>query len=293
MPRQVLDPSFEPFSREPEYIEVNRGLTQGLPIATARTVVDLACGTGALTALVLEELDRARRDGEAQVSARIVQVIGVDLSAEALGLARQHLKDAAPGGEQAALLRTSCDRLPLADDTIDAALMGNAIQLFDDKDRLLKEVRRVLRIGGSFAFNTSFYAGAYLPGTQGFYLTWVQEALRYVSGKDSELRRQGKPGIRRRKGLVPRAFSNPWLSPAEYEELLRRNGFEVTRSAVRVVTLTRHSLQAIGGYAGLATVLLSGYPSELACEALQRAAGPAWRPRSWSRYRAAGWSASR
>ena len=157
--REVPDPSYEPFSREPEYIEVNRGLTQGLPLAGAGAVVDLACGTGALTALVLEELGRARCDGgEAPVPGPAVQVIGVDRSAEALGLARQHLKNAAPNGDHAALLRASCDRLPLADGTVGAALMGNAIQLFDDKDRLLREVRRVLRAGGSFAFNTSFYA---------------------------------------------------------------------------------------------------------------------------------------
>jgi ubiquinone/menaquinone biosynthesis C-methylase UbiE len=287
---EALDASFEPFSREPEYVEVNRPLARGLPLAASTAILDLACGTGALTGLVLEELDRPQsgRRAVAGMSAPAVRVVGVDLSWEALGLARRHLEAISPSGERVALLQASCDRLPLADQTMDAALMANAIQLFDDKDRLLREVGRVLRPGGAFAFNTSFYAGAYLPGTEGFYLTWVEEALRYVIRKDMELRRQGRRGIPRQKGAAPPAFSRRWLSRAEYEELLRRNGFRVTSIADRVVNLTRHSLEAIGGYAGLASVLLSGYPSGLACEALQRSAGPALEaaqlanvPRGW------------
>jgi hypothetical protein len=52
--------------------------------------------------------------------------------------------------------------------------------------------------------------------------------------------------------------------------------------------MTRKSFEAIGAYAGLASVLFSGYPVDLASEALQETAGKALSivnkkvvPRNW------------
>jgi len=92
----------------------------------------------------------------------------------------------------------------------------------------------------------------------------------------------------RRKGLTRPAFSRPWLSREQYERILSRNGFTIHCAAEREVLLTAQSFQAIGSYAGLASVLLSGYPTDLACEALEKSAGRALAsfemdaiPRNW------------
>ena len=41
--------------------------------------------------------------------------------------------------------------------------------------------------------------------------------------------------------------------------------------------MNQRSLETVGSYAGLACVLLSGYSVEIACEALEAAAGPAFK----------------
>src|ERR1700730_8673353 len=100
---------------------------------------------------------------------------------------------------------------------MDAAVMGNAIHIFDNKEELLNEVRRVLRPAGVFAFNSSFYAGTFAPGTEQFYLEWMKQAVTYVRDRDVEQRRMGMAGVTRKKGLASPAFSRPWLAIREYE----------------------------------------------------------------------------
>jgi ubiquinone/menaquinone biosynthesis C-methylase UbiE len=248
--------SYEPFSREPEYVEVNRRFVCSLDLRHATAIADLACGTGTMTALLLEEL---RRRGPHDAT-----VAGVEPSAEALRLAAAYLGDR-PGGQGVRLIAGSIEDLPLDRASVDVAVVGNAIQLIADKDRAVDEVRRVLRPDGTFGFNTSFYAGAYLPGTERFYLTWVEEAVRLVGSRQRS---------RRAAGVTP-AFTNRWLSPDEYVGLLERHGFALRHIVEHRVWLTRHSLETIGAYAGLATVLLRGYPADVACGALQQAVAPA------------------
>jgi ubiquinone/menaquinone biosynthesis C-methylase UbiE len=266
---EAIDTSYEPFSREPEYIELNRLFVEGLSLGAPEYILDLACGTGTLTELLLEKFHPG---GDGAGQGKPVGVVGLDLTARSLQLAREHL---ARLGWTIFLAQASAEALPIADDSMDLVVVGNAIQLFNDKEKAVREVRRVLRRGGTFAFNTSFYAGTYAPGTERFYLRWVEEAVGYIARRNAELKRQGLPGIPRKKGLAKPAFSQPWLSREEYERLLEENGFEVGSVTERTVMLTQSSFEAIGSFAGLACVLLSGYPVGQACEALKESVGPA------------------
>jgi hypothetical protein len=154
-------------------------------------------------------------------------------------------------------------------------IMGNAIQLVEDKNRLFGETYRVLRQGGLFAFNTSFYAGTFVPGTERFYIQWVAQAHNFIKRKNEELKAQGLQSITRQRGQADQASSRSWLSIQEYAGLLQQHGFTIRNVHERTVMLTQRSFEAIGAYAGLARVLLSGYPIALACEALVKASGPA------------------
>jgi ubiquinone/menaquinone biosynthesis C-methylase UbiE len=263
--------SYEPFSRAPEYIDANRLFIQSLDLGEVRRVADLACGAGTLAGLLLEEFGST--DSPASI-------FGLDISQDVLHLARDHLSgrsgiNGMDGGDcRIALIRATADRLPLADRSVDAVVIGNAIQLFDDKRVVLREANRILVPGGRLAFNTSFYAGTFAPGTERFYLRWVEKAAGELRRQDAELREQGREGIIRQRGRARPAFSRPWLSRDEYEALLDRHGFGVVSVTERTVNLTRSSLEAIGSYAGLADVLLSGYPVDHACEALKKSVRP-------------------
>jgi ubiquinone/menaquinone biosynthesis C-methylase UbiE len=270
----MTDTSYEPFSRQPEYIEVNRGLIQSLPLQDCERVLDLACGTGTLADLVLE-----RYPGK--------DIIGLDLDRESLRLAVEHfqrlsLMSGEPPPQAGACLprllfvEGAADCLPLQDQSIDVVLMGNSIHNLPEQDLLLREIHRVLKPHGLFAFNTSFFAGTFPPGTENLYHHWLKLALGYIQAKEEELRRQGLGGIKRQRGTSHRAFSKKWPTPEEFTQLLMRNEFAVKWFCHRTIMMNQRSLETVGAYAGLACVLLSGYPVTLACEALEAAAGPAF-----------------
>ncbi len=257
----MIDTSYEPFSREPEYLEANREYVRSLGLIDGVHLVDLACGTGLLTSLVLDHT------GGRSTS------IGVDLNRTSLHLAKQDLgidPPAAGGAPRVALVEGSADRLPVPTGWADLALIGNAIHCLPDLDLFFAEVRRALRPGGLFGFNSSFYAGTFVPGTERFYDEWMMAAVRHLRDLEVAARREGRPGFRRQRGTMKAAGSRRWHSPEEYGALLAKHGFTVDRLHQRTVIMTRHSFETVGAFDGLATVLLSGYPAEVASDALMR-----------------------
>lgn len=97
--------------------------------ARAMTVLDLACGAGAMA----RELARPGRT-----------VIGIDTSMTGLALARQ--RGPGPWVQGDAL------RLPFADASLDAVVSSMGMVVIQPTARLLAEVARVLRPGGMLAF---------------------------------------------------------------------------------------------------------------------------------------------
>ena len=99
--------TFEPFASHAFYTEVNRSLVkQALAPLISRignakmTIVDMACGTGAITRLIAEELKRLGRQAH---------IIGVDPSAEALRRAHKSMQEM---GAQADFVQGEATDLP-------------------------------------------------------------------------------------------------------------------------------------------------------------------------------------
>ena len=275
--KQMLDTSYEPFSRQPEYIEVNRNFIQSLQLQNCHTVLDLACGTGTLTDFFVG-------------SHPSMEIMGLDLSHESLVLARKHFMDLGflMDNEKKHLkveehrnlkllfLRGSADCLPFKEQIADAVIMGNSFHNLPDKHTLLHEISRVLKPNCIFAFNTSFFAGTYPPGTENLYHEWLKLALSYIEVKNEERRKQGIGDIPRKRGTSHQAFSRKWPTPEEFTQLLMKHSFEVKWVCHRTIMMNSRSFETVGAYAGLARVLMSGYPIKLACEALKAAASPAF-----------------
>ena len=71
--------SFTPFTRHPFFTQVNRWIVERVICPGRRVIVDLGCGPGAVTQLILERLPVAEPPA---------RVIGVDPSPSALAKAR-------------------------------------------------------------------------------------------------------------------------------------------------------------------------------------------------------------
>ena len=272
-----VNSTYEPYSQEPEYVEANRGMLESLELDSIRQVLDLACGTGLLSDLLLQ-----MRPGLA--------INGVDLSAESLEIGRRMFADqgimvadqaalvsSLAGGQSAVLLdEGSADELSFADDTFDLAMMGNAIHLMPDKPKFVQVVQRVLKPGAPFVFNSVFFTGTFAEGSEKLYSEWMKEAFVLLMKKNTERVAAGKKPFARQRGLHGKAFDKGWMTPEGWHQLLADNGFRVTRSYKRPVAITQRGLQLVGAYGGLAEVLMSGYPVDIASECLQEASGIAF-----------------
>ncbi|HEY3121485.1 MAG TPA: class I SAM-dependent methyltransferase [Vicinamibacteria bacterium] len=259
--------TYEPFARQPEYVALNRCFVRRAVAHFDRLafLVDLACGVGTMTELLAGELVRLGREGQDEP-----RILAVDVSTDSLRLAREAF-DAA--GLRTLVVQGSGEALPAPNGLADAVLLGNAIHLFTDKPRLVREVSRVLRAGGVFAFNTAFYEGGRPDETERFYDEWLKLALRHVKKKEHE-RGEARDRTPDRKTST-RAFSNPWLSPQEYRCLIEEGGLRIVSLTERRVETSRSFLEAIGSYAEFASAYLRRHPVELASEALASTVAPA------------------
>lgn len=116
----------------------NEGVVDALAVRAeidaAHTVVDVGTGTGFIAA---------------GLAPRAARVIGVDSSPAMLGVAAGNLT--ALGLANATLVEGSVDALPLADDSVDAAVANMVLHHAPDPTAMLTEMARVVRPGGVVA----------------------------------------------------------------------------------------------------------------------------------------------
>lgn len=264
--------TFDPFARHQFYHDVNESLARraierldaSLPKGQAAHVVELASGTGAVTELILDELERVGRPGS---------VTGIEPSGEAIDIARDRLK-----GRQVEFIQGEADRAPELGATADAAFFCNAIHLIPDKADVIHKLSAALRPGGYLAINSSFYTGAYAPGSERFYHLWTRRALGWL--------RSNHPGVRTSRQEKAQAMQ--WLSADEYGELMAECGLRVVDRAEETAQMPLSSWQDIGRYWLFIEGALPGVPIPIGADALYNAAGQAFEelgltsvPRVW------------
>jgi ubiquinone/menaquinone biosynthesis C-methylase UbiE len=115
-------------------------LVHSAEIAPGMRVLDVACGTGALSRAA------ARRVGAAG------SVVGIDLSPPMLLVARAHLVD--PGMPHITYLRGKADALPALPWLPDIALCQQGLQFFDDRHAALLAIGSAVASGGRVAVST-------------------------------------------------------------------------------------------------------------------------------------------
>jgi len=262
------DYTFEAFAQHGFYEVVNRHLVdvtlrlRQLSQAPIKRVLDLACGTGAVTKLLIEGLEKHGDRAE---------VIAVDPSESALEKARRLI------GSGARFIRGTAEsyagRVPKAD----VIVFCNAIHLVGEKDSVVEQAHEVLNRDGVLAFNTSFYEGAYPPGTERFYKLWMLRALQSLKKDHPELRLDRS-----------RPEAMKWLTPEEYRQLLERHGFVVEHMNAEEALMTCESWQDISHYSEFVKGALPGIPVEIGAPILKETVAQAFRelqmeslPRNW------------
>lgn len=234
--------SFARFAAHPFFKEVNEWLVAHAGITPGSDVVDLGCGPGGITELILQWMGNPPQG----------RVFAIDPSPSALVLAAQRVQSAI-----VRFIQGTAERFSQLVPPVDTVIFGNAIHLVQDKAQVLAGINKVLRHGGVLAFNTTFFNGAYSPGTQGFYKLWVLRAMRW-------LRQQGYSVARGVK-----ATAMEWLTPEEYRHLLQATGFGDTHMELHEKRLSCQAWEDISEFSLFIRGALPGIPLVQGAEALK------------------------
>jgi SAM-dependent methyltransferase len=112
-----------------------------LGVAPRSRWLDVGCGTGGLTAAVLEACDPSG-------------VVAIDSAPAFLEAAREQVRDPRVDFRQGDALA-----LPEADGSFDAAVSGLVLNFVPDREAMIREMARVVRPGGTVALYVWDYAG--------------------------------------------------------------------------------------------------------------------------------------
>lgn len=250
--------TFEAFASHKFYTEVNRSLVRHAldsiskhPSHNQLEIVDMACGTGAVTRLIAEEL--ASRELQADI-------IAIDPSTEALRRAQKGMEELQAKGIEmkANFIQGETSDLPTLVQNADAVFFCNAIHLLPDKLSAFKLIASILAPNGIFACNSAFYNGTYVEGTERFYRLWTRRAVGWLRREHPEVRlsREAK------------AMAMQQLDKEGYISLLKEGGFSRIDATEEEAMMTMDSYRDIGQYWLFIEGALPGIPLALGAEAL-------------------------
>jgi ubiquinone/menaquinone biosynthesis C-methylase UbiE len=234
--------SFAKFASHPFFKEVNTWLIARAGIKPGLDVVDLGCGPGAVTELILQRMGLPP----------LGRVFAIDPSASALVQAAQRIRSAI-----VQFMQGTAERVALLVPPVDTVVFCNAIHLVQNKAQVVDNVSRILRPGGVFAFNTTFFNGAYPGDTPRFYKLWALRAVRWLRERGFDVA----------KGVKTTAMQ--WLTPEEYRALLRTHGFAETEVEFQEKHLNCQAMEDISEFSMFIEGALPGVPLEVGMEALK------------------------
>ncbi|GCE06693.1 class I SAM-dependent methyltransferase [Dictyobacter aurantiacus] len=250
--------TFEPFAAHAFYTEVNRALVKQtlthLKPQTAGetlTIVDMACGTGAVTRLIAEELVKQDRVSN-------IKLVGVDPSAEALRRAQKGMEEAGLP-ISADFLQGESEDLPRIVQNVDAAFFCNAIHLVPDKLAAFKQVSSILAPKGIFGCNSAFYEGTYVPGTERFYRLWTRRAVGWLKKEHPEAR----------LSRDAKAMAMQWMTRDQYIQDLKQSGFATVETEQNDAIISLDGWRDLGQYWLFIEGALPGVALPLAAKALE------------------------
>jgi ubiquinone/menaquinone biosynthesis C-methylase UbiE len=149
-----------------------------LDFSSFHQMLEVGMGVGAQTEIILRRFPA-------------LKVYGVDASPEQLARAKTHLKDAVAAG-RVDIREADALHLPYSEDFFDGAFCCWFLEHVPEPVGILKEIRRVLKPGGTIfcneVLNATFFLHPYSPATQQYWLSfndhqWAIKGDPFVGGK--------------------------------------------------------------------------------------------------------------
>ncbi len=246
--------SFTSFSNLPFYTKVNERLLDLAQVGKQRKIVDLGCGTGGITKLILERLQ----------SAKDTVIYAVDHSTTALKVAAEEIGDR----KDVAINYVHSEVQNLAGavkDKVDAIVYCNSIHYVPDKTALVEQIKEKLVPSGIFAFNTSFYEGSHPDDSLVFFRKWMMRSLRI-------LKREYGLSIDKSQKVESRVQ----LTADNYIELVENAGFKVVVNDFNRVEVPHEGWHHISGFSDWIEGVMPGVPLDVGRQSLQKGLAQIW-----------------
>ena len=247
--------SFSSFSKLPFYKKINKRLLDLAKIENQKSIIDLGCGTGLITKLILKKIKKDAND---------CIVYAVDHSSNALKTASEEIGEK----KQATVkfIHSEVQNLKeVLKDKVEAVIYCNSIHYVPDKLSLIKQIKNQLKSDGIFVFNTSFFEGSHPPETHKFYRKWMIRSLRVLKTE---------------YGLSPdksaKVESRKQLTPEEYISILENAGFNVVVKDIQRIEVPKDGYHHISGFSDWIEGILPGVPLDKGCDVLQKSLKDVW-----------------
>ena len=242
---------FSKFSDNDFYSNVNKDLIDSLDIKSDQKIVDLGCGSGGISKIILEKLNR--------INSTNSSIIAVDFSEISLKEAKANLKSVSDS--MITFVQSRYEEFSSKiKDKVDLVVLCNAIHYLDDKELVIKDVMKILKPGGRFAFNSSFFNGAHPEHTLGFYRKWMFKAMRILSKEYNT-----------RPVKAEKIESRVQLNPDQYKEILENCGMKIMSTKLREVDVPIDGWLDISGFKDFIEGIMPGVNLDIASHSLQKA----------------------
>tara|TARA_B100000700_G_scaffold327941_1_gene444099 strand:- start:280 stop:1104 length:825 start_codon:yes stop_codon:yes gene_type:complete len=246
--------SFTSFSKLPFYTQVNERLLDLAEVGRQQKIVDLGCGTGGITKLILERIQ----------SAKNTVIYAVDHSTTALKTAADEIGDR----KEVAVNYVHSEVQNLTDavrEKVDAIVYCNSIHYVPDKTALVGQIKEKLQPNGIFAFNTSFFDGSHPEDSLIFFRKWMMRSLRI---------------LKREYGMIAdknaKVESRVQLKADDYIKLVEDAGFNVLVNDLNRVDVPHEGWHHISGFSDWIEGVMPGVPLDAGRESLQKGLAQTW-----------------
>jgi ubiquinone/menaquinone biosynthesis C-methylase UbiE len=246
--------SFTSFSNLPFYTKINERLLDLAEVGKQRKIVDLGCGTGGITKLILERLQ----------SAKDTVIYAVDHSTTALKAAADEIGDR----KDVAInyVHSEVQNLTGAvKERVDAIVYCNSIHYVPDKPALINQIKEKLLPNGIFAFNTSFFEGSHPEDSHEFFRKWMMRSLRIL---------KREYGLSANKAA--KVESRVQLKASDYVDLVEDAGFKVLVNDFNRVEVPISGWHHISGFSDWIEGVMPGVPLDKGRESLQKGLAQIW-----------------